>query len=178
MTFQGTPYTEKPEALRTKKTCPVCQTEFTPRSGVHKYCTETCKGKAKYLFGQVSTESQYASISGNWYRYFQRLLQKGRKELTVQMLLDLLTKQKGLCALSGVPLTCTLEKGKRFKTNASIDRIQAGEEYSLENIQLVCSAVNSWRADTDLDEFLWFCKQITQFQERGENSYAIHEKRS
>jgi hypothetical protein len=139
---------------------------FTPKSGVHKYCTESCKGKAKYLFGWESTETQYAKISGNWPRYFSRLLAKGRKELSVEILLALLEKQQGCCALSGIPLTCTLEKGKRFKTNASIDRIKAGEPYSPENVQLVCSAVNSWRSDTDLDEFIWYCKQITQFQEK------------
>ena len=155
-----------PEASRIKKTCPVCQTEFTPRSGVHKYCTESCKDKAKYLFGQETTEKQYSKISGNWNRYFSRLLAKGRKELSVDFLLDLLDKQQGVCALSGIPLTCTLEKGKRFKTNASIDRIKAGEDYSSDNVQLVCSAVNSWRSDTDLDEFIWFCKQITHFQEK------------
>jgi hypothetical protein len=66
--------------------------------------------------------------------------------------------------LSGIPLTCTLEVGKRFKTNASIDRIIAGESYSMGNIQLVCSALNSWRGDTDLKEFIWFCQKVTEHQ--------------
>ena len=153
--------------MRNKKTCLVCQTEFTPRSGVHKYCSESCKGKSKYLLGHETTEKQYAKISGNWDRYFSRLRGKSyRNELSIEFLKTLLEKQNGLCALSGIPLTCILEKGKRFKTNASIDRIKAGDSYSPTNVQLVCSAVNSWRSDTDLDEFIWFCSQITHFQEK------------
>lgn len=37
-----------------------------------------------------------------------------------------------------------------------------------ENIQLVCAALNSWRGDTDLQEFIWFCKQVTMHQEGKE----------
>lgn len=162
-----------PEAQKKQKHCQVCNTLFIARSGVHKYCSDSCKGKAKYLFGQETTETQYKKISGNWSRYFSRLMRKWRGNLTVQNLLDQLEKQKGLCALSGIPLTCQLEAGKRFKTNASIDRLIAGEDYSPENIQLVCSALNSWRGDTDLQEFIWFCNKVTEYQEKHS---ALHEK--
>jgi hypothetical protein len=77
-------------------------------------------------------------------------------------------KQGGKCALSGRDLTCTLEKGKKCKTNASIDRIEAGGEYAPDNIQLVCTALNSWRADTDLAEFIELCKQVARYHEKGE----------
>ena len=76
MTFQGTPYSEMPEESRKQKECPVCHSLFTPHSGSHKYCSETCKGKGKYLNGSVTTAGQYKQISGNWDRYFSRLLQK------------------------------------------------------------------------------------------------------
>lgn len=152
---------------------------FTPCSGVHKFCSDSCKGKWKYISGKLSTENQYKEISGNWERYFSRLLQKSfrRGRLTRDDLLLQLKKQEGKCALSGIPLTCQLEVGKRFKTNASIDRIIAGEDYSPENIQLVCSALNSWRGDTDLNEFIWFCEQVSTFNKRKEVTSAIHEKR-
>lgn len=67
------------------------------------------------------------------------------------------------CALSGVPMTCILKRGTKCKTNASIDRIDAGADYSLDNIQLVCSALNSWRSDTELPEFIWFCKRVAEY---------------
>jgi hypothetical protein len=133
------------------------------------------------MSGQITTESQYKYISGNWRRYFNRLCLRSnkRQDLSVDDLITLLEQQQYKCALSGVKLTCTLENGKRFKTNASIDRIIPGQPYTKDNIQLVCSALNSWRADTELEEFIWFCEQVTKHQkERRENSYAIHEERS
>lgn len=147
------------------KTCEVCGTEFTPKSGVHKFCSEQCKGKWKYISGVMTTETQYQAISGNWRRYFARLCCRShnRTELTIDDLLDILDRQEGRCAISGVELTCKLEKGRKFKTNASIDRIEAGGPYIKDNIQLVCSAVNSWRSDTDLNEFIWWCKKVTEY---------------
>ena len=114
--------------------------------------------------GEVTTKTQYAAISGNWSRYFSRLMRKWREGLTTQDCLDVLEKQQGLCALSGIPLTCLLEQGKRFKTNASIDRIEAGGPYSVDNVQLVCSALNGFRTDTTLDEFIWFCTKVADYQ--------------
>lgn len=169
MTFQGTQYTKMPEESREQKKCLVCGTMFTPRCGPHKYCSNICKDKWKYMCGKVTNETQYKNISGNWSRYFDRLLGKGRREfLTRQLLLEQLEKQQGLCALSGVRLTCQLKVGVKFKTNASIDRILPGKSYSPDNIQLVCSALNSFRKDTELNEFIWFCKQVTKYQERKE----------
>ncbi len=158
-----------PAKLLESRFCLVCGAEFKPRTSLHTFCTTTCKGKWKYLTGVESTEKQYKKISGNWYRYCARLLgrRKGRGDLTINQLLELLKQQDYKCALSGVDLTCQLEKGVKCKTNASLDRIKAGEPYTMENIQFVCAAVNSWRADTDLDEFIWFCKKITAWQEKA-----------
>lgn len=147
-----------------EKTCPVCGTAFKPKSGINKFCTETCKGKWKYLAGQVTTESQYKNISGNWTRYFSRLVAKSfrRGNLTREDLLELLEKQGGKCALSGRTLTCILEKGQKCKTNASIDRLRAGQPYTKDNIQLVCRALNSWRGDVELEEFINWCRAVSE----------------
>ena len=59
MPFQGTQYTATPESERKKKECAVCVTLYTPRSGVHKFCSDSCKGKWKYIVGRESTENQY-----------------------------------------------------------------------------------------------------------------------
>lgn len=166
MTFQGTRYHEMPEEFKKQKECTVCGTLFFAQSGVHKYCSDTCKTKNNQKNGSMSCKKQYERISGDWPRYFNRLNRRttSRPGLTTQHMLDALERQKGLCAISGIPLTCLLEQGKKFKTNASIDRIKAGGEYLPDNIQLVCSALNSWRADTDLEEFIWFCQQVTEHQ--------------
>lgn len=147
-----------------EKECGVCSTLFKPKSGVHKFCSEKCKGKWKYISGVMTTASQYETISGNWNRYFSRTRCRTAKriEITVEHLLELLEEQNGKCALSGIPLTCILEKGKKHKTNASLDRIQPGGPYIKDNVQLVCSALNSWRSDTELEEFIWWCKQVAE----------------
>lgn len=167
MSFQGTQYTEMPEEKKIKRHCVICNNIFTASSGPHKFCSVQCKTKNNQLNGSMTCKKQYERISGDWTRYFNRLNRRTGKRplLTTQDMIEVLEKQKGLCALSGVPLTCLLEQGKKFKTNASVDRIIAGGEYVKDNIQLVCAALNSWRADTDLQEFIWFCKQVTKFQE-------------
>jgi len=148
-----------------EKNCVVCGEEFKPYSGVHKFCSEECKGKWKYIIGTHSTEEQYKKINGNWGRYFARLLYvAGRKRdlLTTQILLEKLEEQDYKCAITGVDLTCILERGKVRKTNASIDRIEAGGSYAKENIQLVCRAVNSWRGDTSMTEFVEWCRKVVK----------------
>lgn len=114
-----------------------------------------------------SSESQYARISGNWSRYLNRLLQrKYRSALTIEFMLELLEKQGHRCALSGVQMTCKLEKGTKFLTNASIDRIRAGEDYSQSNIRLICTAVNTMRMDMETNDFIHLCKEIAKHGER------------
>jgi len=151
------------------KPCPVCGSEFTPKSGSHKFCSPQCKGKWKYITGSGSTKEQYKRISGNWHKYFQRLCIKDKREdLSTEILLEVLKEQDGKCALSGETLTCQLEKGTVHKTNASIDRLVAGGPYTKDNIQLVCRALNSWRGDTDLLDFIDWCKKVAKYHEDKE----------
>lgn len=167
MTFQGTRYHEMPNELKKQKECPVCGTLFFANSGVHKFCTEACKGKWKYMNGVVTTKKQYEAISGNWSRYFDRLLGKGRRGVLSRLdLLNILEKQKGLCALSGIPLTNTLLQGTKFPNNASIDRIEAGGTYAPHNVQLVCSALNGFRKDCSVDDFINYCLKVAEYQKK------------
>lgn len=151
-----------------EKQCKICGDTFKPKSGQHVFCTEKCKGKWQYVSGRMSTENQYKSISGDWRRYFARLVNRShqRENITIEDCLELLEKQDGVCALSGIELTCQLEKGKKFKTNASLDRIKAGLPYTKDNIQIVCAALNVWRSDTDLDEFIWYCKRVAEHHDK------------
>lgn len=150
------------------KGCAVCGVEFLPKSRSHKFCGAQCKGKWQYVTGQYSTENQYAAISGSWRRYLARLLYvsgRKREHLTLDMLLNKVQDQEYRCALSGVPMTCNLQKGIRFHTNASVDRIVAGGPYTEDNIQLVCKAVNSWRASLSVAEFVDWCRKVVNHYE-------------
>lgn len=150
------------------KTCGACGTLFIPKSGVHKFCSEGCKGKGKYLSGAMTTESQYVKISGNWSRYCARLLYYGGRKrdlLTREILLHKLEQQGYRCALSGLPLTCELSKGVISQTNASVDRIIAGGPYTEDNIQMVCKALNCWRSDTSIPDFVDWCRHVVSFHD-------------
>lgn len=149
------------------KECRVCQVSFIPNSSTQKQCSAACLEKWNRDSGRkYSTENTYKYVSGNWYRYFGTLMNKERRAvLTRQDLLDKLEEQNGLCALSGIPLTNILEVGITCKTNASIDRIVAGGTYAPSNIQLVCSALNKFRVDTEVDEFIEFCRKVVAYQD-------------
>jgi hypothetical protein len=151
------------EGVFQEKHCKVCQKIFKPKSGIHQFCSVPCKGKWKYVTGQLTTENQYRKISGNWNRYFSRLVGKNhRYKLTREVLLRKLEEQDGKCALTGKELTCHLQLGKKCWTNASIDRIVPGGEYTEENIQLVCTAVNMWRSNLALHEFVEWCRAVAE----------------
>lgn len=79
----------------------------------------------------------------------------------MDVLLSVYAKQHGRCALTGVLLTCTLERGVVCKTNASIDRINPGGPYTEDNIQLVCVAINKLRVDLPLNEFVDWCRKVS-----------------
>ena len=152
---------------RDYKNCKHCFGEFEPKNSKQVFCTPACKGKYKYVCGSVTTEGQYKQISGNWSRYLQRLLIAGgvkRKGLILEDLLEILEEQEYRCALTGLPLTCQLEIGVNFKTNASVDRIEAGGPYIKDNIQLVCKAVNSFRRDLTIEEFKWWCRKVADHE--------------
>jgi hypothetical protein len=145
------------------KACVVCGTEFPPTSGRSKFCSDKCRGKWKYITGDGSTENQYLKISGSWSRYCARLLYYGgrkRDKLTKEILLRKLQEQDFKCALSGAQLTCDLSKGVVSQTNASVDRIVAGGPYTEDNIQMVCKALNYWRADTSVEDFVAWCRKV------------------
>lgn len=147
------------------KTCTICGKQFRPNSGSQRVCSKAC-GLTR-LRGNQTTAIQYKRISNNWDRYFLRLAansrRKSQSEITRSFLLRLLKKQKGRCALSGVKLTCRLKKGVNFQTNASIDRLDIFGGYTRTNVQLVCKCLNSWRGTLPLNDFVWWCKQVSNY---------------
>ena len=150
------------------KQCAYCAGEFIPKSGVHKFCSTPCKSKHRREFGSYTTEAQYRYISGNWSKYFSRLCSRSTRRGTIsgEDCLRILAAQNYKCALSGENLTCVLEKGVISQSNASLDRIDPKGTYAPENVQLVCTVLNSFRNDTPLNEFVNWCKKVAQHHEK------------
>lgn len=144
--------------------CPVCAAQFVQAHHSHKYCSKTCKRINARRVGSETTARQYATISGDWAKYYNRLrCRKGRADLTLDDLLRAHERQNGLCALTGEPMTCRLERGIITRTNASIDRVVPGGEYTPENIRLVCVAINKLRGNMSDAEFIEWCRKVANY---------------
>jgi len=142
-----------------ERVCPICNTAFSSGKLSKKFCSEECNSKA-----------DVARIQDNPRRYFQRALNPQRVQdgLTWQALLELLEKQDGKCALTGRTLTFDAGRGA-VDTNCSLDRIHAGGPYTIENVQLVCAAINGFRRNLPMDVFIDWCNAVSTKAKGGRN---------
>ena len=102
------------------------------------------------------------------YERFHGLKDRANKKniecnVDLQYLHQLWNDQKGLCALSGIPMTYYFDSG-RIPTNVSVDRIDSKLGYAKGNIQLVCMAVNQMKNDLTIEQLKYFCKSILEYK--------------
>jgi len=86
------------------------------------------------------------------------------KNLTKEILLELLEKQNYLCALSGIKLQIG-RYHQNIETTASIDRIDSSVGYTINNIQWVHKDINKLKTDFGQVEFLKYCNIVAQYQQ-------------
>jgi hypothetical protein len=154
--------------MKFSKVCIDCGSPFQAVGPAARYCSKACGQRYRYKNNMRTTAYQYSLRTGKWDAYYKlRLNEKGRRfTLTLEELLKLHEAQNGMCALTGIPMTCELVPGKRSLTNASIDRKQPGGAYTIDNIQLVCAGINRWRGEIPLDEFVRWCRKVVETHER------------
>ena len=106
-------------------------------------------------------------------KYFHSTSRKGavRREIeftiTQQDVIDLWYKQKGRCAVSGVPMTLTHgTTSKHNPTKVSIDRIDNNVGYIKENIQLITWQVNCSKGTFDVEQLFEMCKNVVSYQRK------------
>lgn len=85
--------------------------------------------------------------------------------ITKEDLLDLYEKQNHKCALSGIEMTTIKQKGK-LPNNASVDRMNPGKDYSIDNIRLVCNHVNMMRSNLSDEDLLKYCRAIIDYDNK------------
>jgi hypothetical protein len=134
--------------------------------GLHTYC------KMCSVYNTQVWASTYDGFIKKIYTEIQHNLKKKAKQLsfniTIEDIKQLYTKQKGLCALSGLTLTYNaLPKEKQEEhiinyCNISVDRIDSTKGYEKDNIQLVCAIVNRMKTDMKDNTFIDFCKKIVE----------------
>ena len=96
---------------------------------------------------------------------------KGRKrtynlELTMEQAWQLFEKQKGKCALSGLPLEFPKDRNPHGG-NASLDRIDSKGGYTLNNVQWLHKDINIMKNAFKQGHFLEMCKAVAKHNERG-----------
>lgn len=81
--------------------------------------------------------------------------------ITKEDLLEMWKFQNGKCAISNIDMTYELGEG-RIYTNVSIDQIIPSNGYTLDNIQLICMAVNQLKSDFDMKTIFNLCYAIVK----------------
>jgi hypothetical protein len=85
-------------------------------------------------------------------------------EVTPEQLWDLYLDQKGMCALTGQPIT--LARGKENYT-ASLDRKDPEGDYTIDNVQWVHKDLNRMKWTMDQATFIQTCKQVIEHYNAG-----------
>ncbi len=82
-------------------------------------------------------------------------------DITSEYVMGLWISQKGLCSLSGIPMTWGSNGNITTPpTSFSIDRVDQTIGYFVGNVRLVCHAVNSFRGSMTDQEMLYFAKNL------------------
>jgi hypothetical protein len=105
----------------------------------------------------------YEEISGDvWFRITSGASRRKLDfDLTVEEIWELFLGQDRRCAISGVPIHFSRNRIKSGIT-ASLDRIDSSKGYVLENVHWVHKDINKMKLDTDLNQFIHWCKVIAE----------------
>jgi hypothetical protein len=85
---------------------------------------------------------------------------KKKVEIDLAFLIDLWNKQKGLCAITQVPMTFQRVERKHNAFNGSLDRIDSAKDYTKENVQWVCWNVNRMKGEHSLEDLQFWCRKV------------------
>lgn len=137
---------------------------FCSLSCVAKYNNKNCdyherNGKLPQCQKGYKQKTKRAS-KFNW--YIRRATNRKRNNgITVNILEQLWEKQKGLCAISKLPLLLHDEcEDKKYL--ASLDRIDSSLPYQEGNIQFIALPLNLAKQSFNNEEFIVFLKEVSE----------------
>lgn len=151
------------------KECPKCQlilehTHFysdkSSKDGLQTYCKNCQLINSKYYYEKGGENVFFKKL----YKDLIRNAKQRNIEVLIKIddIINLYNKNKK-CSISGLEMTTVFVpnegKWKRI-TNVSVDRIDSKKSYSIDNIQLVCSIINTMKWDLNQHDFLNICKKI------------------
>ena len=159
-----------------KRTCVVCKQEFSRKSfSNHEWVGSDavikCVSCATLITYQSRNKSLHAYLKYSW----GNLKRKRKKSTTAKYVIDpdidvdflikLWNAQKGLCAVTRLPMTWSIvskEDISKLRTNVSVDRIHNDIGYTTRNIRLVCAHINHMKGTTDDSELYWWSRAIVE----------------
>ena len=96
-----------------------------------------------------------ARLSGMRQRHKQK--EYGGEIVGIEYLMALYERQRGICALTGVPMHVSTDHSD---LSASPDRIDIQRGYIKGNIRLVCARINLMRGSLGDHDLLWWCRAV------------------
>ena len=101
----------------------------------------TCNTSCAAAYGnKLRAENRYKPFK--WFLKKRRSMVKHRVEVTVQDIYRLWKNQQGKCSLTGIDMLYPSETNQNSLFCASLDRIDSGGEYTLDNVQLIARGIN------------------------------------
>ena len=139
--------------------CIGCGDPFVQNTKKQKFCCRACQLKSNGHKSRRERSNKHLSKLSPFLSHLLSLKGYEREKLSLGFLEKMYYEQKGLCAISKVPLTHIRGKG-RVPTNISIDRIDNRVGYELDNVQLVCSLVNKMKSTSTEEQLKFWCRAI------------------
>ena len=171
------------------KTCSNCKreksySEFHAKAESSDGHSSWCKDCRKHYSDKTYPKKRIKDIerlSKNPDNFLKHWLSDKRKnsrhpvddDITLDYLMDLWKKQKGLCALSQQPMTHMKGKGRVY-TNVSVDRIDSSTNYRKGNLQLVCYIFNIWKGTLSNEEFKNWIYLAGEHSFSSKSSHNVH----
>lgn len=156
----------------------------TVRRGYRQFCSRKCgdaykKKNGKEFVGHLQewatsdanreniTRMKQKQISqADPFREFLRRA-RGRKlrngialEITLEQIKEIWSNQNGVCPYTGWKLELPAHHQKKNPKTASLDRIDSGKGYTIENIHFVSVMANYAKSDFSSHDMIQFCQAI------------------
>lgn len=111
----------------------------------------------------------FGDISGRyWWNLSRGAQSRGIKfNISIEEAWNLFIKQKGYCALSGLPITLKYNYKDPTAKTASLDRINSNENYTIDNIQWVHKNINKLKSKLSNEELIRLCTIIADYNRRN-----------
>ena len=117
--------------------------------GVVRYAS----ARTRSIFEMAMNASSAAAQSGKQPNHINKDKQMHHQRQELELIIEqLINKQSGLCALTGLPLQWKGE-AEDLAMLSSLDRIDSDGHYAEGNLQVVCRFVNQWKSNSQDGEF-------------------------